>query len=58
MTTTRLASYFNETVQWDALYIYDDILSHCLDDAIRLTRVKILPDRAASAKTHATRAHT
>ena len=47
MTTSRLASYFNESVQWDAIFIYDDCLSHCLDEAIRLTRVKVLPDREA-----------
>ena len=47
MTTTRLASFFNEAVQWDIIYVYDDMLSHCLDEAIRLTRVKILPSRSA-----------
>ena len=47
MSTARFATHFNETVQWDAIFIYDDMLSHCLDEAIRLTRVRILPNKEA-----------
>ena len=49
MTTSRLSTFFNETIQWDALFIWDDILSHCLDEAIRLSRVQRIPDRSTDS---------
>ena len=49
ITRTRLAQHFNEMVQWDILFLYDDAVSHCLDEAIRLTRVAVLPSKTAES---------
>ena len=53
MTSSRLASFFNEAVQWDALFIYDDVISHLLDEAIRLSRVRVMLSKEATEVTRA-----
>ena len=35
MTQVRIAKTFNEAVQWDILFVYDDMVSHMVDEAIR-----------------------
>jgi len=53
MTRTTLATHFNELVQWDIVFIREDMLSHCVDEAIRLTRVAVMPDKTAESVTSA-----
>ena len=47
ITTTRLATDFNMIVQWDILFHRRIMISHLLDEAIRLTVASILSDREA-----------
>ena len=49
MATTRLATDFNMIVQWDILFHRKIMISHLLDEAIRLTVASILPDKSAAS---------
>ncbi|CAK0897272.1 unnamed protein product [Prorocentrum cordatum] len=47
MTVSRLATGFNEMVQWDILYIGDQMVAHMIDEATRWTVLNILDRKAA-----------
>ena len=57
MTTVRMAKDFNHIVQWDILFHRKIMISHLLDEAIRLTVASILPDRHAKSIIEAIRVH-
>eukprot|EP00973_Karenia_brevis_P024040 3316531-Karenia_brevis.AAC.1 len=48
MTTTRLATGFNEIVQWDILFWEGVMISHCIDEAIRWSAGRVLFKKAAA----------
>ena len=48
IATSHLAKSFNEMVQWDALFMWDDAISHCIDEAIRWTAAVVLKDSEAT----------
>ena len=39
----RLATAFNELVQWDICFVYEDALSHLIDECTRYSKLAILP---------------
>ena len=45
MTTVRMATDFNQLVQWDILFHKKIMISHLLDEAIRWTEASILKDK-------------
>ena len=47
MQATRLATGFNELVQWDILFIDDVMVSHCIDEATRWSAGDILSSKSA-----------
>lgn len=47
VSTTRLATGFNEIVQWDALFIDDVMAFHCIDEATRWSAGDIFASRSA-----------
>eukprot|EP00975_Prorocentrum_lima_P071594 12938573-Prorocentrum_lima.AAC.1 len=50
MTTLRLATGFNEFVQWDVLYLDNIMVSHLIDEATRWTVASVLPDKRPKQK--------
>eukprot|EP00959_Pyramimonas_sp_CCMP1952_P161891 3384939-Pyramimonas_sp.AAC.1 len=47
MTISRLATGFNEMVQWDILYIGEQMVAHMIDEATRWTVLYILERKTA-----------
>ncbi|CAK0852886.1 unnamed protein product, partial [Prorocentrum cordatum] len=47
MTVSRLATGFNEMVQWDILYIGEQMVAHMIDEATRWTVLHILDRKTA-----------
>ncbi|CAK0800860.1 unnamed protein product [Prorocentrum cordatum] len=47
MTISRLATGFNEMVQWDILYIGEQMVAHMIDEATRWTVLHILDRKTA-----------
>ena len=47
LTTVRLATDFNQVVQWDILFHRKIMVSHLLDEAIRRTAGSILKGKSA-----------
>ncbi|CAK0831488.1 unnamed protein product [Prorocentrum cordatum] len=47
MTISRLATGFNEMVQWDILYIGEQMVAHMIDEATRWTVLHILERKTA-----------
>ena len=47
MTSTRLATGFNEAVQWDILFLAEAMVSHCIDEATRWSAGGVLGDKTA-----------
>ena len=49
MTTVRMARDFNHIVQWDILFHRRIMISHLLDEAIRLSVGSILQDKTPAS---------
>ena len=49
MTSTTLASEFNQSVQCDLLFVEDYIILHLIDSAIRWTATALIPDRTSES---------
>ena len=52
-TSTRMATSFNDTVQWDILFYKQYMISHLLDEAVRWSAGSILARKDAPALTEA-----
>ena len=48
-TSTRLATSFNEMVQWDILFYKQYMISHLLDEAVRWSAGSILAKKDSSS---------
>jgi hypothetical protein len=48
MTSTRLSTEFNQTVQFDLLFVEDYIICHMIDEATRWTSAWLVRSRRAS----------
>ena len=46
-TSTRLATCFNDTVQWDILFYRQHMISHLLDEAVRWSAGSVLAHKDA-----------
>ena len=49
MTTVRMARDFKHIIQWDILFRRRIMISHRLDEAIRLSVGSILPDKTTAS---------
>ncbi|MCS5670999.1 MAG: hypothetical protein NZ577_03985, partial [Vicinamibacterales bacterium] len=49
IATYRISVRFNETLQFDLLFVYDWALAHAIDEAIRWSVVGKLPDRTSQS---------
>ena len=47
LTISRLATGFNEMVQWDILFIGDQMIAHLIDEATRWTVLTVLDRKTA-----------
>ena len=48
-TSTRLATSFNDTVQWDILFYKQHMISHLLDEAVRFGAGSVLASKDSLA---------
>ena len=54
---TRLASGFNEMVQWDNLFMERLMISHCIDETTRWSAGGVIDDREGSTLAEALTMH-